>query len=313
MRLLNEAIRRSLERAKPLQKLGVDCRLVDITDEEQVMAAFEPFDKVFHIAALFRTEESDLNEFTRVNVGATRNLLEASRRFGVGRFVHCSTVGVQGRIEDAPASETYRTHPEDHYQQSKLEGELLAREYFKAGLPGVVVRPAGIYGPGDMRFLKVFKAIERGWFVRIGDGKTLYHFTYIDDLVDGLILASERPLACGEVFSICSEAHTTVGEFVEDVALALDKPRPRMHIPAWPMEAAARACVSICKPFRINPPLYPRRLEFFTMNRAFTIKKAREMLGYAPRVPMREGLMRTASWYKAQHLLSGLLPALLLV
>jgi nucleoside-diphosphate-sugar epimerase len=291
---------RSSSRAEPLRQLGVDCRVVDITDRDDVQRAFEPFDRVFHIAALYRTEAADRTEFTRVNVDATRNLLEAAKAAGVGRFIHCSTVGVQGRIDDPPAREDYRTQPADHYQETKLQGELTAREYFAAGLPGAVVRPAGIYGPGDTRFLKLFKAIKRGWFVLIGGGKTLYHFTYIDDLIDGFMLASTQPRAVGEVFTIGGDRHTTVGEFVDHIAAALDRPKTRLRVPAWPVEIAAMACERVCTPLGINPPLYPRRLEFFTMDRSFSIDKAREYLGYEPRVTLREGVARTADWYRQQ-------------
>ena len=80
-----------------------------------------------------------------------------------------------------------------------MEGELLVREAMSRGQAAVVVRPAGIYGPGDTRFLKLFRGIQKGSFPIIGDGKTLYHFTYIDDLVDGFLLAGESPNAVGEV------------------------------------------------------------------------------------------------------------------
>jgi nucleoside-diphosphate-sugar epimerase len=307
-RLVNEgaqvtAFVRSLSRAESLKRKGVDCRVVDITDAEQVKRAFEPFDQVFHIAALFRTEAADRSEFTRVNVDATRNLAEAAKQAGVGRFIHCSTVGVQGRIDDPPADENYRTQPADHYQETKLEGEMVAREYIAAGLPGVVVRPAGIYGPGDLRFLKLFKAINRGWFVLIGSGKSLYHFTYIDDLIDGFILAGSHPRALGEVFTIGGAQAVTVREVVDTIADVLDRPHPWLRIPAWPVELAAVACERICTPLGIDPPLYPRRLEFFTMDRSFTVEKARSQLGYDPKVAVAEGFARTAAGYRQQGLI----------
>ncbi|MEP7312866.1 MAG: NAD-dependent epimerase/dehydratase family protein [Pseudomonadota bacterium] len=294
---------RSLERAAPLRALGVDCRVVDITKADDVLRNFESFETVYHVAALYRTEAADRSEFTRVNVDATRNLLEAAKKVGVGRFIHCSTVGVQGRIDDPPAAETYRTQPADHYQETKLDGELVARKFFAEGLPGAVVRPAGIYGPGDMRFLKLVRGIHRGWFVIIGDGRTLYHFTYIDDLIDGFLLAARSPRAIGEVFTIGGAAHTTIREVVDTIAGVLGKPRPKLHIPAWPMEIAAVVCERLCTPLGINPPLYPRRLEFFLMDRSFTIAKARELLGYDPKIDLREGFSRTAAWYRAQGLL----------
>jgi dihydroflavonol-4-reductase len=294
---------RSMARAEPLQQLGVECRAVDITNAAEVLREFKPFDRVYHIAALFRTEESDLRVFTKVNVDASRNLLEAAKKTGVGRFVHCSTVGVQGRIDDPPASETYRFHPEDHYQQTKLEGEQVAREYFANGLPGTVVRPAGIYGPGDLRFLKVFRGIQRGWFVTIGTGQTLYHFTYIDDLVNGILLAGNHPRAVGEVFTIAGAHHVTIRDFVNTVARVIGKPPPKLRVPAWPVQLAAKMCVGICRPFGVNPPLYPRRLEFFTLNRSFSIAKARELLGYEPQITLQEGFARTGEWYKHHGLI----------
>jgi nucleoside-diphosphate-sugar epimerase len=294
---------RSVERAEPLRKLGVDCRKVDITDPDDVERSFGTFDVVFHIAALYRTEKTDRSEFTRVNVDATRNLLNSAKRNGAGRFIHCSTVGVHGRIDDPPAAEDYRFRPEDHYQGSKLAGELLARSYFATGLPGAVVRPAGIYGPGDLRFLKLFKGVQSRWFPMIGSGQTLYHFTYIDDLVEGFMLAGTHPRALGEVITIGGSEHTTVGQFVNEIAAALGCPPPRFRIPAWPVQAAAVLCETVCRPLGIEPPLYQRRLEFFTLDRAFTIAKARTLLGYDPKVGMSEGIARTAAWYREQRLL----------
>ena len=288
---------------KMLQDMGVECREVDIRDSDDVLKNFEDFRNVYHIAAAYRAEHVDKEEFTRVNVGATKNLLEAAKAKGIHRFVHCSTVGVQGEIEQPPADEDYRLQPGDHYQQSKLEGELLAREYFDAGLPGVVVRPVGIFGPGDMRFLKLFRPVSRGQFVMIGRGDVLYHLTYIDDLVQGIVLAGEHPGAVGEVFTIAGEQYSTIRELVDLIAEVLGKPKPRLRVPFLPVYWASVVCDKVCSAVGVSPPLYPRRVEFFQLDRAFTISKARELLGYEPSVSLREGIGRTAAWYQEQGLL----------
>ena len=212
---------RKTSKVQPLEALGVEVRHVDITDAADVASHMRPFDRVFHVAASYREEHADKEVFRRVNVDATRHLLEAARKHGVGRFVHCSTVGVQGGIDTPPANEDYRLRPGDHYQESKLEGEQLALDFFRKGLPGSVVRPVGIYGPGDRRFLKLFKSIESGWFVMIGSGRTLYHMTYIDDLVQGFVLAGDSPTALNEVFTIGGPEYTTIEELVRKVAGAL--------------------------------------------------------------------------------------------
>lgn len=281
-----------------LQAIGVECRKLDIKSRSEVKDNFSDISKVYHIAAAYRTEHSDQAEFRQVNVEATRNLLEAAKVFNVKRFIHCSTVGVQGEIEDPPASEEYRFKPGDHYQISKLEGEILAREYFSNGLPGVVVRPVGIYGPGDTRFLKLFRPINRGLFVMIGSGNVLYHMTYITDLVEGILLCGTKEEALGEVFTIAGGEYTTIRDLVNMIADALSKPRPRLRIPFSPVYVAAVACDRACRFLRVEPPLYPRRVEFFHQDRAFSIDKAKRLLGYTPRVGLREGLAATAAWYK---------------
>jgi nucleoside-diphosphate-sugar epimerase len=294
---------RSDSRAGTLKAMGVQCHQVDIRNPAAVQDHFSRFTVVYHIAAAYRTEHADRSEFHLVNVEATRNLLEAAKRKSVGRFVHCSTVGVQGEIEEPPADEEYRFKPGDHYQKTKMEGELLARKYFDEGLPGTVVRPAGIYGPGDTRFLKLFRAVEKGYFIMIGGGKTLYHLTYIDDLVEGILLAARKPKVLGQVFTIGGARYTSIMELVDLIADVLDKPHVKLRVPVFPIYVAAVLCDAVCRPFGIAPPIYPRRLDFFKKDRAFTIAKAKNLLDYEPKVELREGLGRTALWYREQGLI----------
>ena len=286
-----------------LIEIGVNCVEADITSREDVDRHFKDFDLVYHIAAAYRTEHSTEDMFTLVNVEATRNLLEAAKRSGVRRFVHCSTVGVQGEIDDPPADEEYRFKPGDHYQESKKEGELLALNYFREGLPGSVFRPVGIYGPGDTRFLKLFKPVSRGMFVMIGSGKVLYHMTYIDDLVDGILLCGSRPEALGEVFTLGGERYTTLQELVDEIAGVLGKTKTGIRIPFAPVYWASVVCDKVCKKIGVSPPIYPRRVEFFSKDRAFSIDKAKRLLGYSPKVSLRDGLARTANWYKKEGLI----------
>ena len=281
-----------------LRQMGVVCLKVDIKSSEEVQKDFPEVDWVFHIAAAYRAEHVDQEEFSRVNVGATGNLLDAAKIRQVDRFVHCSTVGVQGEIKEPPADETYRFNPGDHYQQSKLDGELLARRYFEDGLRGVVIRPVGIYGPGDLRFLKLFRPISKNRFVMIGAGKVLYHMTYIDDLVEGFMLAATRDQALGEVFTIAGPNYTTLLELVNTIAEILGKRRSRLRIPFAPVYAASVVCDKVCRAIGVSPPIYPRRVEFFALDRAFSIEKARKLLGYDPQVPLRKGIEKTARWYQ---------------
>ena len=136
----------------------------------------------------------------------------------------------------------------------------------------------------------------------IGSGEVLYHMTYIDDLVAGIILCGEHPNAVGNTYILAGPRWTTVSELVDAVALAEGRKAPRGHIPVWPVLAAATLCEWLCKPLKIEPPLHRRRLDFFLKDRAFSTARARHDLGYEPRVDLDRGLRQTFAWYQAQGL-----------
>ena len=291
--------------AAGLRADGIDVLEGQLVRREDVGAAMEGVRVVYHIAAAYREAKHPDSYYFDVNVGGTRNILEAARAEGVGRVVHCSTAGVHGEVETVPADETAPMNPGDVYQSSKLEGERLAMSAFESGLPGVVFRPVGIYGPGDTRFLKLFRTVANGRFRMFGSGEVLYHLTYIDDLIDGIVMCGEAPAALGEVFLLAGPRYSTLNELVELIAEALGRPAPRGRLPLWPLLTAATVCEALCRPLGIDPPLHRRRCDFFVKDRAFTFAKAKALLGYDPKVDLGEGLRRTAEWYRA----AGLIPA----
>ncbi|MBI5669321.1 MAG: NAD-dependent epimerase/dehydratase family protein [Chloroflexi bacterium] len=295
-------VRRS-SRLDALQGAAVEVVYGDLADETLPDGLMRGVDVVYNIAAMYR-HEGAASDFYDVNARAVERLLCAALDAGVSRFVHCSTVGVLGNIENPPANETAPYRPGDWYQKSKLEGEKIVLAFGQQhGLPVSVVRPAAIYGPGDTRFLKLFKGIDRGLFVILGSGEVYYHYVYIDDLVQGFLLAGEKEAAVGEVFIIAGEQYVTINQLTAMIAEALGRPTPRLHIPLAPVMLAARVCRAMCKPLGIEPPLYPRRLDFFRKHRAFDITKARTVLGYHPMVDLRTGLRQTADWYRAHNYL----------
>jgi nucleoside-diphosphate-sugar epimerase len=161
----------------------------------------------------------------------------------------------------------------------------------------------GTYGPGDLRFLKLFKSIKHGRFVMIGSGRTLFHTVYIDDMVEGLLLAGRKERAIGQVFTIAGENYLPLQDLVNLIADTLGVRRPWLKIPYQPVFLLSVACDRVCRPLGIPPPIYPRRVAFFAKNRAFSIEKAKRLLGYHPTVSLPEGIRRTKDWYEQQGLL----------
>jgi nucleoside-diphosphate-sugar epimerase len=288
---------RAPERARALADLGIEIIKGDLLDAADVERAVRGVSHVYHLAALYREARYPDRTYWDVNVGGTEKILAAAGQHGVARVVHCSTVGVHGDVEAIPSDETAPFAPGDIYQRTKLEAEQRVQDAIQHGLPATIFRPVGIYGPGDLRFLKLFKTIHTGRFRMIGSGRVQYHLTYIDDLVDGIIMCGETPAARGKTYILAGPRYTTVEELVERVAAAVGCRPPRGHVPLGPVRVAAFLCELACRPLGIEPPLHRRRLDFFAKDRAFSTEKARAELGFVPRVDLDTGLARTAQWY----------------
>ena len=108
------------------------------------------------------------------------------------------------------------------------------------------------------------------------------------------------PRAAGRIYILAGAEVPTLNDLVALIAEEAHVPPPRLHLPVWPVWLAGAACEAICAPFGAEPPIYRRRVDFFTKSRAFDISRAREELGYAPSVSLRDGVRRTLAWY-TQH------------
>jgi dihydroflavonol-4-reductase len=293
------ALARDPSRARDLAACGVTVVQGDIRDRSAVERAATASQVVYHLAAIYRQAGLPERDYHAVNAEAVRTVIEAAATAGVRRVVHCSTVGVHGDVEHPPANEDAPLMPGDVYQRTKLEGENVARDAAaKTGVEVVIARPSGIYGPGDRRLLKLFRGVARRRFIILGSGSIYYHLTYIADLVEGLRLCGEAGRAAGRTYILAGAEVTTLNDLVGRIAVEAGVRPRRLHAPVWPFWIAGAMCEAMCAPFGIEPPIYRRRVDFFTKSRAFEIGRAREELGYDPKIDLREGIRRTLDWYR---------------
>jgi len=284
-----------------LRAAGAQVIIGSVTDREMVERAVEGVEVVQHLAAAFRELGVSEDFYREVNVEGTRNVLAAAHRAGVRKVIYCSTCGVHGNVDRPPGGEDAPIQPADYYQRTKYMAEPIAREYNQRGLPTVIIRPAAIYGPGDPeRFAMIFRRVARGTFPMFGNGRTLYHPLYIDNLVDAFVLAMAEGKGDGEAYLIADEEYLGIEDLVRRVAKALGVEVKVPHYPVWPVVAAGHVCEVLWKPFGVPPPIFPRRVDWYRQNRAFKIDKAKRDLGYQPKVGIDEGLRRTAEWYRAE-------------
>lgn len=269
----------------------------DITDENTIKQAVDGIDIVYHLASAHLDVSLSDEHYRRVNVGATLSLLEAARQAGVGRFVHCSSVGVIGDVETPPADETADCHPTNIYERTKLEGEREALAYCRrTNFPVVVMRPAWVYGPRCPRTAKLIRTISKGRFFFFGDGQNMRHPVYIEDAVKGLELCASVEGVNGEVFIIAGENAVPVAELVAVMSRELGVRSPKLHLPIALGLVGGYTLEVAFKLIGKQPPFSRRSVDFFLKHNAYDIGKAKRMLGYQPQTDLRMGMQKTIQW-----------------
>jgi dihydroflavonol-4-reductase len=291
-------IARSAAKARQVLPENVEVVEGDIADPAVVERAVQGVGTLYHLAAVYREAKHPDFRYREVNVDASRNLLDAAVEASVRRYVHCSTVGVHGHIASPPADERAAYDPGDVYQATKCEAEQLALSY-RNRIPLAVARPTAIYGPGDTRLLKLFSMIARRRFVLLDGGENYYHTVHVNDLVRGLRLLGTHPRAVGEIFILGGERYLKLSELAALIAAAADVPAPRLRLPARPFQVLGSLVEKLCVPLGIEPPIHRRRVDFYTKSRAFSIEKAKRLLGYRPQVRLSDGIRETLDWYVA--------------
>jgi nucleoside-diphosphate-sugar epimerase len=266
----------------------------NILDNSSLADWMSEVDIVYHLASAHLDVSLSDKHYHKVNVGGTIRLLEAACRAGVKRFVHCSSVGVMGDIENPPANEDTPCNPTNIYERTKLEGEQAARGFGQEhNFPVIIARPAWVYGPRCPRTAKLLRQVTKRRFPIFGDGQNLRHPIFISDAIAGLERCAEVPEAIGETFIIAGSKPVTINELLNEIAAAQGVPAPSIHLP-MPLGLLAAYALQIA--FRViqrSPPFSRRSLDFFLKHNAYDISKARRMLDFNPAVDLTAGFLQT--------------------
>lgn len=286
-----------------LEGLKVKLSSGDLSDKALLDEATQGVDIVYHVAGR-ASDWGPIELFRKVNVEGTKNLMESSLKSGVKRFVFISSAAVHGfrgfrdAIEDSPKIDTIFP-----YCITKKEAEDLVNKYHREkGLPTLIIRPGNVFGPRDrVTFVKMAELIEKGQMVYISGGKPLTCPTYVQNLIDAILLAVDRKETVGETFIITDGLEITWKEYMDKIAEKLGVRRPLFSVPYPIAYSAAALCEAILKLFRSNkPPIITRyRIANVGKDYHFNIEKARTKLGYQPRVSLDEAMERTVEWYKS--------------
>jgi len=284
-----------------LRLAGAQIVLGSVTDRKALWEALDGVQVLFHLAAAQHEMNVPDEHFYNVNVRGTQTVLEVASERSVSCVLHGSTIGVYGALEGT-ITEKSPCRPDNIYGVTKLEGEKTALS-FAPKIPVVVIRIPEVYGPGDRRLLKLFKAVSKGRFLLPGGGGNLHHPIFVQDLISGFFAALDKPEARGEVFLLAGPRPITTEEMVCCTADSLGVKLSIYRVPLRPFWLAAWIMEKTLRPLGVQPPLHRRRMDFFRKSFKLSSDKARRVLGFSPQVDFPEGARLTAEWYKQEGLL----------
>lgn len=292
---------RSPSTLAPIKNQEVNIFQGDITDYESVDKAMKGCSHVFHLAACATQFDKDPGVFDRVNVEGTRNVLQAALNNQIEKVVYTSTAGlfpVTSISEDANEDSEMPSQFMTDYIRTKFLAESVVNEFSEKGLSITKVYPTRVYGPGSLResnsVTKILKFYSEGkWPFIPGNGKTYGNYVYLEDVVQGLLMAMESGKP-GQGYILGGE-NVTFDELFRTIRIASNKNHMLVHVPypvLWFVSAILQVIAGISgKPPLITPGWIRRYLE----HRRLSSEKAIRELGYTI-TPLNAGLTKTMEW-----------------
>ena len=296
------ALVRPGEAVDGLTRPGVEIHRGDLCDRASLESAVGGMDRVIHCAARTGVWGSRA-EYERTNVRGVEWILKAALSAGVRRFVHVSSVAVFGASVRGTADEStpVRIDP-NPYSWSKVMGErVVERAIRDYNAPVTIVRPGWIYGPRDTGSFARFAALVRqGRMVVIGSGQNQVPLIHVRDVAAGILLASEVARAVGRSYILVNDEPVTQHQYLDSIAAELGVPGPSRHIPYRAARMLGYMAEALGHLFGRSqpPPLTRYGVELLGGKNRFSINRAREELGFCPRVSMASGVRESVAWFR---------------
>jgi NAD dependent epimerase/dehydratase len=256
----------------------------DLKDGDGVRRAAKGCEIIFHLGALIAIPYSYRNpfDFVQANVIGTANVLNAALEYGVERLVHTSTSETYGTAQSQPIDEAHPLVGQSPYSASKIGADKLAESYYLSfDLPVSTIRPFNTYGPRQSARAVIPTIISQaleGGVLKLGSTTPKRDFNYVGDTVSGFLAVASSPRAIGEVINIGSGRTVSIADVIDEVSAIVGRP-----LEVQTDEARIR----------------PEKSEVGLL--LADTRKAAELLGWAPEVPLSEGLRRTVQWVEANR------------
>jgi nucleoside-diphosphate-sugar epimerase len=276
----------------------VQCFEGDILRKGDVEKTVELADFIIHLAAKHHDFGISEEEFYKVNVEGTKNLLDCASRKNIKKFIFVSSVAVYND-ENMPVDEATELKPNNFYGKSKLEAEDLVREWVDKDTTRsvIIVRPAVVFGPYNYaNMYKLIDNIYKGKFIFVGRGDNIKSVAYVENLVDAIIFSMERMKPGLNIFNYSDEPHMTIEEIVNIISKPLGKSVPRFRLPLRLVLTVASIFDVIAKISGKNLPIQAFRIKKFAQNTFYKSNVIKET-GFKPRISLEEGFRNMIDWY----------------
>ena len=280
-----------------LKDLKVEYRYGDVTQSETLPQLIRGVDYVIHNAGVIKARRRET--YFAVNEQGTRDLLEAvvAHNPGVKRVVYVSSVAAAGPSKPGqPVKETDPPRPITTYGESKLAGERVTLSYADR-LPVTVVRPPGVYGPGDRGIYSMFKAVWLHFRPLIGDSRRKLQIVHVDDLCEGIACALKAPVKSGGVYFIAEKDAYEYGELIDLLVAASRRWAIPLFLPSPLFRAIAAIFEFAFKAVGATPLLTREKTRELNASWEMDISRARTELGFESKIRFSDGARDTYEWY----------------
>jgi nucleoside-diphosphate-sugar epimerase len=282
-----------------LEKLGVEIVCADLLEKVSLLPALQGVSIIYHLAG--EVYSSKVTDYFKYNVEGTRNLIESCNGNSIERFIYCSSIAAAGPNPDNKTllTEKDSCKPITPYGISKYETEKIVLGYSKQNkIPAVIIRPPTIYGPGQSKIITdFFLQVRKGKFYVMGTGEYLRSLCYIENLIEGILLAEKNPAAVGEIFYLSDRKVYTFKEIVQTLADVQGVNLTLIKLPPIVAHLAMSLFSILYKFININI------LKLYTIgimgkNLGCSIAKAEDLLSFNPKIGLKDGIHRTIQYLK---------------
>ena len=290
------ALARSTQSAAALLGLGAKVTMGDITNRDSLVEGMNGADVVFHLAAHRGTASHEWRTAELVNVSGTRNVLSTAHDLGIPRIIFTSTIEVFGDTEQVLVDETYYNEKPlaNHYERSKWQAHYqVVLPLIRQGAPITIVMPGLIYGPEDPSMIG--DLMRRFYFdlppFPLLPGPSIkFAYTFIDDVVDGHLLAWEKG-EIGESYILAGPA-VPLGEMVDFWARITGKRSPKIHLTRSFIQPLSPVIASLTSLIDMPPIFAAEATDRMGSTYMASSAKAKQMLGWSPR-SLHRGMLET--------------------